>query len=40
MNESDAQALIKKAISLALLSKGLLKGADLNQFVQAEFEKL
>ena len=38
--ESDAHVLVKKAIELALLSKGLLKGADLNQFIQSEFEKL
>jgi molecular chaperone HtpG len=40
MSEIDAQKIIAKAINLALLSKGLLKGADLNQFVQSEFEKL
>jgi molecular chaperone HtpG len=35
-----AKAVAEKALNLAMLSKGLLKGEELSQFIQSEFEKL
>jgi molecular chaperone HtpG len=39
-NAEQAKAVAEKALNLAMLSKGLLKGEDLSQFIQSEFEKL
>ena len=36
----QAKLTAEKALNLAMLSKGLLKGEDLSQFIQSEFEKL
>jgi molecular chaperone HtpG len=36
----QAKVVAEKALNLAMLSKGLLKGEDLSQFIQSEFEKL
>ena len=39
-NAEQAKSVAEKALNLAMLSKGLLKGEDLNHFIQSEFEKL
>ena len=39
-NADQAKVVAEKALNLAMLSKGLLKGEDLSQFIQSEFEKL
>jgi len=39
-NAEQAKLVAEKALNLAMLSKGLLKGEDLSQFIQSEFEKL
>jgi molecular chaperone HtpG len=39
-NADQAKIVAEKALNLAMLSKGLLKGEDLSQFIQSEFEKL
>jgi molecular chaperone HtpG len=39
-NAEQAKAVAEKALNLAMLSKGLLKGEDLSLFIQSEFEKL
>lgn len=36
----QAKVVAEKALNLAMLSKGLLKGEDLSHFIQSEFEKL
>jgi molecular chaperone HtpG len=36
----QAKVVAEKALNLAMLLKGLLKGEDLSQFIQSEFEKL
>lgn len=38
--ENEAVALAQKALNLAMLSKGLLKGEKLTAYIQAEFENL
>lgn len=41
VSEKDqAKAIAEKALNLALLSKGMLKGEKLNQFIHAELENL
>ena len=39
-NAEQAKSVAEKALNLAMLSKGLLKGEDLSHFIQSEFEKL
>ncbi len=39
-SEDEAKAVAEKALNLAMLSKGLLKGERLTAFIQSEFEKL
>jgi molecular chaperone HtpG len=39
-NPEQAKVVAEKALNLAMLSKGLLKGEDLSHFIQSEFEKL
>jgi molecular chaperone HtpG len=39
-NPEQAKLVAEKALNLAMLSKGLLKGEDLSHFIQSEFEKL
>jgi molecular chaperone HtpG len=38
--ENEALATAQKALNLAMLSKGLLKGEKLTAYIQSEFEKL
>jgi molecular chaperone HtpG len=40
MKEEEAKQTAQKALSLAMLSKGLLKGEKLTNYVRSEFEKL
>ncbi|MEZ4805607.1 MAG: molecular chaperone HtpG, partial [Bacteroidia bacterium] len=40
MKEEDAKHTAEKALSLAMLSKGLLKGEKLTNYIRSEFEKL
>ena len=39
-DEQEAKAKAEKALNLAKLSKGLLKGESLTSFIESEFEKL
>ena len=38
--ENEAVSIAQKALNLAMLSKGLLKGEKLTAYIQAEMEKL
>lgn len=39
-SEEEAKSIAEKALNLAMLSKGLLKGEKLTGYIKAEFEKL
>jgi hypothetical protein len=39
-DKESGKGLAQQAVQLAMLSKGILKGAELTKFIQANFESL